>query len=380
MIKEPKSPNQSIQINEESVLEESKTDSSFSFLQSPFWATFKSRHGWKPYRFNIKKEKDFELSVLVRTFAKAFSVAYVPLAPIFFTESKQAYFEFLSLVAKELKKHLPKNTLYIRFDPPVCFEQDFSKKDLLNFLKKNKIKKPTSDIQPPDTVLLDLTQSTDQILENMKSKWRYNIRLAEKKDVEVEKCGVEKIDTFYDLYKTTSQRDGIALHSKSYYQDLFDCASQKAAESEQATSEKTPTESVQTPMAPKITLYIAKHEGTPLASIITLFWKKEAVYLYGASSNEKRNLMPAYLLQWNAIQDAKNSGCTVYDFYGIPPTDDENHPMHGLYRFKTGFGGKIVHRIGSVDVPLNFLYFPYTIAENLRLFWYKKVKKFLKKK
>ncbi|MGL4987163.1 MAG: lipid II:glycine glycyltransferase FemX, partial [Treponemataceae bacterium] len=103
--------------------------------------------------------------------------------------------------------------------------------------------------------------------------------------------------------------------------------------------------------------------------------EEEAVYLYGASSNEKRNLMPAYLLQWVAIKDAKESGCIQYDFYGIPPTDDINHPMHGLYRFKTGFGGRIVHRVGSFDIPFSIFYLPFRLAESLRSFWFKKIKK-----
>ena len=85
--------------------------------------------------------------------------------------------------------------------------------------------------------------------------------------------------------------------------------------------------------------------------------------------------MPAYLLQWRAICDAKKAGSSYYDFYGMPPTEDENHPMHGLYRFKTGFGGQIVHRPGSIDVPLSKLYTFYTLAEKLRSFWYKKIKK-----
>ena len=205
------------------------------------------------------------------------------------------------------------------------------------------------------------------ITAGMKSKWRYNIRLAEKKDVKIKKSCAEdadfekSIDTFYDLYRITSERDGIALHSKSYYLDLFKYAQQM-------------------PAAPKISLYTAEHEGMPLAAIITLFTEKQAVYLYGASSNEKRNLMPAYLLQWTALCDAKKHGCVSYDFYGIPPTDDESHPMHGLYRFKTGFGGSIVHRIGSIDVPLSLLYMPYTFAEKLRLIWFKKLKKLLRKK
>jgi len=203
------------------------------------------------------------------------------------------------------------------------------------------------------------------MLAAMRSKWRYNIHLAEKKGVVIHsyKAGnsdIDKaIDIFYDLYKTTASRDGIAIHSKKYYQDLLLLS---AAERRKNN-------------APLITLYTASHENDNLAAIITLFSKREAVYLYGASSNIKRNLMPAYLLQWTAINDAKAYGSSVYDFYGMPPSDDKNHPMYGLYLFKTGFGGNIVHRPGSIDIPLSPLYKLYTMLETLRSFYHKKIKK-----
>jgi lipid II:glycine glycyltransferase (peptidoglycan interpeptide bridge formation enzyme) len=117
----------------------------------------------------------------------------------------------------------------------------------------------------------------------------------------------------------------------------------------------------------KLCLYIASHDSDNLAAIIVLFYGKDATYLYGASSNNKRNLMAPYALQWKAIQDAKEMGCQYYDLFGIPPNDDPNHPMAGLYRFKTGFGGKIVHRPGSWDYPYKpFIYTLFNIAEALR--------------
>ena len=142
--------------------------------------------------------------------------------------------------------------------------------------------------------------------------------------------------------------------------------STKSAKAETTESEEQKT---------KITLYIASHEGEDLAAIITLFNESEAIYLYGCSGNNKRNLMPAYLVQWTAIRDAKSYGSKIYDFYGMPPTNDENHPMHGLYLFKTGFGGAEVHRPGSFDMPTSPLYALYTLAENARAFWHKKVMK-----
>jgi len=185
----------------------------------------------------------------------------------------------------------------------------------------------------------------ESIFEQMKSKWRYNCRLALKKGVKVRQAKKNEITVFYELLKETSKRDRIAIHGLDYYKALF--------EIENNLSE--------------IRLYLAEHEGDVLAGIVTLFRGIEAVYLYGASSDKKRNLMPAYTLQLKAIEDAKNCGCERYDFFGIPPTKDESHSMSGLYQFKTGFGGRIVHRPGSWDYPSRYMvYRLFRVAENFR--------------
>ena len=388
----------------------SLADGGERFLQSPFWAAFKSRHGWKSLFFDVRSEEGgaFTVSVLVRRFAKYFSIAYIPMMPSFFygdtgvdgstlqnlstkadekenggggvrQEDAASYAQFLAEFSESLKGFLPKHTLCIRFDPAFDFysvsSRDFFVAELKQEAASEKlaIVKTKTDIQPPDTTLIDLTKSEDELLSAMRSKWRYNIRLAQKKGVVVrayrartdkadnpslDSDALRALDSFYELYKTTASRDGIAIHAKKYYEDLFALS---AAHKD----------------APLITVYIASHEGENLASIITLFSKSEAVYLYGASSNAKRNLMPAYLLQWTAICDAKSYGSAVYDFYGMPPSDATNHPMYGLYLFKTGFGGRIVHRPGSLDFPLSPLYAPYALAESARAFYHKRIKKIL---
>ena len=353
-----------------------------SFLQSAFWADFKALHGWKPLRFELTVCSDapsvraalaaaadkaqsasFELSVLLRSFKRFFSIAYIPLGPgaSLLELAQDELQSFWIRTAEAVKPFLPKNTLCLRFDPPLDFYSLDERDAFVRSISKPLVKS-LADIQPPDTTVLDLTLSEDELSANMKPKWRYNIRLAEKKGVSVKACGEDGIDIFYALYEQTAKRDGIALHAKDYYRSLL-----RLAKSEGARSACT------------CTLYIAEHEGEALAAVIVLFWGKEAVYLYGASSNNKRNFMSAYLLQWTAIRDAKKALCTSYDFYGMPPTDDENHPMHGLYRFKTGFGGKIIHRPGSIDFPLSKLYAPFSFAEKLRLFYYKKIKKLFRR-
>lgn len=402
-----------------------------SFLQTPFWCEFKSRHGWQYNRFNINvilpKEaqidsedkdcehnpsktdftKQFEMAVLNRTFCKGmFSIAYVPLMPellfectpeevldkafdedenqvrvigqeIVTPETQTIEFaNFLNELATELKKQLPKNTIAIRFDPDVIFNSP-EDRDAFNYGMKTvayadrlKLKKNKVDIQPPDSTQVDLTASEDEILNRMHQKWRYNIRLSERKGVKVTRyLGndinlSEKIDKFYELTKETNARDGNSSHAKSYYLDLIKSSAEQIAQGKDV---------------PVISLYIAEHEGDEIASIMTLFSHDEAIYLYGASSNNKRNLMPNHLLQWTAMRDAKAYGSKYYDMYGMPPEGkDENHPMHGLYMFKANFGGKNIHRTGSWDVPTSFWYKPYSTVEKIRAFWFKKVVKKIK--
>ena len=283
---------------------------------------------------------------------------------------------FLSELAIALKPELPKNTIAIRFDPDVSFTNP-EDRDLFNYgmqlityADRLKIRKNSVDIQPPDSTLVDLTGTEEEILEKMHSKWRYNIRLSERKGVVIHRyLGndinlSEKIDKFYELTKITNARDGNASHSKAYYVDLIKSSAEEVAAGKDV---------------PVISLYIAEHEGEEIASIMTLFSHDEAIYLYGASSNNKRNLMPHHLLQWTAMKDAKAYGSKYYDMYGMPPEGkDENHPMHGLYMFKANFGGKNIHRTGSWDIPLTAIYHPYSAAEKLRAFWHKKVIKKLK--
>lgn len=413
-------------------IEKSNFENTGSFLQTPFWCEFKARHGWSYSRYEVKVcfeqkyldelkmqgcekspftnqdfSKTFEMAVLNRSFVKSFfSIAYVPLMPsLLFECTNESVIEkvladdennvcvvkedlvtaetqtiefasFLHELAQKLKEVLPKNTICIRFDPDVIFT-NIEDRDLFNYgLKtvawadKLKIKKNKVDIQPPDSTQISLLESEEEILLRMHQKWRYNIRLSEKKGVVIKKYDGtsseidEKIDRFYELTKETTARDGNSSHAKSYYKDLILSSAKQLSEGKNV---------------PKITLYIAEHEGQEIASIVTLFSKTESIYLYGASSNNKRNLMPNHLLQWTAIKDAKAYGSVYYDMYGMPPEGkNQNHPMHGLYMFKANFGGKNIHRIGSYDVPLKIVYYVFELIEKARAFYHKVIIKKLK--
>lgn len=354
-----------------------------SFLQSPLWGLFKSRFGWTPRAFIIDvrierrdsgvdpieaaintpinaaciKKADVRIErrpimALCRRLGPGLSFAYIPWGPElpadFPASDKPAALEEL---ACSLKRLLPRDTVFMRFDPPWFFEDaNYDQTTGGSLYPGRPFTRAAADIQPPDTALIDLSVSAGEILAAMKAKWRYNIGLAEKRGVIITEAGEQGLDIFYKLLQETARRDGIAIHSPDYYRALFELCN---------TANKN--------IRQQLHLYIAGHESDSLAAIVVLFRGTQATYLYGASSNIKRNLMAAYALQWKAMQDAKSFGCLLYDMFGIPPAEDPSHPMAGLYRFKTGFGGRIIHRPGSWDYPCKpVLYRLFHAAEAFR--------------
>jgi len=333
-----------------------------SFLQSCMWAEFKSRFGWVSRAFLVNWENYGNTTLLtlsrrfVPVFGLNFSFTYIPwgpqLPPEFPAENRGKILEEL---AQKLKPLLGSTCVFIRFDPPWLIEK--SEDACLS----PPLKRAAAVVQAPDTVLVNLSSSCDELLSQMKPKWRYNILLSAKKGVQVRCGGAQELEIFYTLLKETAVRDRIAVHSFDYYKTLYEIC----------TASSTNGKNIQ------IRLYIAAHENDIIAAIMVLFYGKCASYLYGASSNIKRNFMSPYALQWKAMQDGKEAGCLYYDLFGIPPNDDPNHPMAGLYRFKTGFGGRIIHRPGSWDYPYKKTFYSFfNSAESLR----KKLRDLRKKK
>lgn len=213
----------------------------------------------------------------------------------------------------------------------------------------------TNNRQPQTTLILDLRPSTDEILASMHKKSRYNIRLAGRKGGTVQQ-GAD-VDTFWQLHAETTDRDRFSGHTKGYYEKFLDM-----------------------PMAEQFTAYV---DGVPIAAIITVLHGGVMTYVHGASSNKYRNLMAPYLLQWEAMQYAKQQGATQYDFWGIAPIYPQGeapsetcyneycwevtHPWTGITRFKVGFGGSVVTYPNAQDIVFRpFIYRIYTLMHTLR--------------
>lgn len=184
-----------------------------------------------------------------------------------------------------------------------------------------------STIQPRNNYVLDIGGKTEEeLLASFHAKWRYNIRLAQRKGVQCLVCGKERLDDFYELMKVTGMRDDFPIRSKEYFARMLDGLGEEHCR-----------------------LFLCVYQGKAISGAITTQYAGKTCYVYGASSNEFRNVMPNYLMQWTMICWALQNHCTLYDFMGIPCYDQPEHPNYGVYKFKKGFHGRVMTYAGEFD-------------------------------
>src|SRR5215212_5404367 len=225
------------------------------------------------------------------------------------------------------------------FDQSLWSEIDFVCK------KNHKLRISPHNIQPPRTIIVGIKENEEEILARMKQKTRYNIRLAEKKGMTVRAW--DDIASFHRMMFLTGERDGFGIHSREYYQRAYELLHPKGMGE----------------------LLLAEYEGKPLAALFVARNGNRAYYLYGASTDEERNRMPTYLLQWEAMKWAKAHGCKEYDLWGVPDEDEatleadfekRQAGLWGVYRFKRGFGGELKRARQAIDRVYNpLLYWVY---------------------
>lgn len=222
------------------------------------------------------------------------------------------------------------NSLFVRIESD--WEEGRHQDDYLKLTKLG-FKKAHSHHQPENTLKLKISGTEEDILAQMKPKGRYNIRLAAKKGVEVELGNDAKsIEEFVQLTETTTSRNHFFGHGFGYFQSLLKILGELDL----------------------ARLYLAKYEEKVIAGLIVTVFKKEAIYYFGASGNEYRNLMAPYLLQWEAIKFARSKACERYDFLGVAPVGAEKHPWSGVTDFKEKFGGYRVNYAPALEKPIKF--------------------------
>ncbi len=296
-------------------------------------------------------------------------------------------FKVLDFLFEEIKKIAGKEgAMFLRFDPPLGLNDEFG---IMNYEYLSNFKKTSNEIQPRNTLILDLAKSEEELLREMKQKTRYNIKLAERKELRItnyelridnRKIFEEKFKEFWELIKETSARDKFASHNKDYYWKMLEGLGEAQKAPQPFETMEPANEGDIRECRLRARLYFAEYENKIIASNIVLYFGGLAVYLHGASSNKYRNVMAPHLLQWRQILDAKNAGYEKYDFWGIARECQMSNvkcqmkskfknSWGGITRFKKGFGGEERNYIGAYDAVFdNIGYAAYKFIKFIRLY------------
>lgn len=299
-----------------------KHHSNAHLLQTAEWGELKTQFGWKAVRVICGEDG---AQILFKLLPGGFSIAYIAKGPSRLSD------ELLTEINQICRDH---KSIFLKIEPDAW--EPWNPTAALQTGEWI----ASRSIQPRRTVMVSLEGAEEEILMRMKQKTRYNIRLAEKKEVDVKSSS--NIEEFHKLALQTSARDAFGVHSIAYYQKVYDLFH---------------------PIG-QCELLTAYYQDQPLASIFAMAQGDFGYYMYGASSDLERNRMPTYLIQWEAMKWARTRGCKWYDLWGIPDMDDEeleknflqmevHDGLWGVYRFKRGFGGETWRSAGAWDYVYN---------------------------
>ncbi len=300
-----------------------------NFQQSPEWAKVKDH--WKNEIILAEDENKNiigSLSILIRKIPIFGNIMYSSRGPVCDIHDEKVL-EQLTEGAKQLGKKY--KAIVLKIEPDIKSDDKEFREIItkIGYKIKDDAKNFREEIQPRYVFRLDVKDKTeDEIFAGFHQKTRYNIRLATKKGVVVKEGTREDLKDFHRIMVETGARDGFIIRPLSYFEKMYD------------------------ELAPKhMKLLMAYYEDKPISGVIPIMYGNKTWYLYGASSNQHRNLMPNYLLQWEMIKIAIKNKSDIYDLRGVSGVVDENHPQYGLYRFKKGFGAEFTEFIGEIYIP-----------------------------
>ncbi len=324
-------------------------------LQTCRWAHLKAAFGWQARLVTLGARAATNVppaagaSLLLRRLPWGQTLAYAPKGPLVdWADAGRVR----SLLARIREACRPEHAALLKIEPDLPESPALAQQ-----LASYGFRRSPQRVQPLSTIQISLDDDPEAILGRMKPKWRYNVRLAERKGVVVRRGACADLPAIQTLLTVTGQRDGFGVHSTAYYRlatELFQPAG----------------------LADWL---VAEHEGLMLAAIAVFGLGPNAWYMWGASAEAGRNLMPNHALQWAAMTWARNRGCRAYDLWGVPdevgadpaayaePESWGEGGLWGVYRFKQGFGGRVVRFTGAWDLPLSAPgYALYRLALRLR--------------
>lgn len=299
------------------------------FLQSSLWAPVKPSWKWEAaaVRGDDGQIKG-AVSVLIRKVpGLPWTLMYSARGPVCDPHDKATLAQLTAALCGIARKH---KAYALKLDPDINEDSSF-----IEIMKELGYRHAPGDknfdgVQPNYVFRLDVEGKTEEeILAGFHSKTRYNLRLSSRKGVTVRLCGKEMLDDFSRIMNETGERDGFIVRNKQYFETMMDS------------------------LGPHCRLYMAFYEDKPIAGTLAIWFGDKVWYLYGASSNSCRNVMPNYQLQWEMIRWALENKCRVYDFRGVSGDLSEDNPLYGLYLFKKGFGGELCEFCGEFEMVFN---------------------------
>ncbi len=302
-------------------------------LQQSAWGQLKRAYGWQYCRVALTPMDSSAIvagaQVLYRSVSKLGSMAYLPMGPLV-THDDQ-WTPLWNAIRKRAAQH---KAAFLKWEPGIYLDTAPPDASKWGFVIS------PQTVQPPRTILIDVQADDEAILARMNQGTRRKIRKSLKSDIHYYEGGREDVAKFTAMMQVTGSRNDFGVHEPAYYLKAYDLfvPSGNAA------------------------LIMAEHGSDSLAGIMVFAAGKTAWYLYGASSNEKRDLMATYGVQWKAIEWARARGCQHYDLWGVPDADEpaleaqfqeRSDGLWGVYGFKRGWGGQVVRSAGAWDKVYN---------------------------
>ena len=296
-------------------------------LQTWEWGDFRKDTG-----VMFERVARFEGKKLAKTFQITFhKVPHLSNTVGYFPKGEKMDEVDLATLRELGKRH---KAIFIKMEPDISTPPKKSEDihEYRDFLLKNGCKVGRSQFTP-HSFILDLTKSEEDLLKHMKSKTRYNIRIAQKNGVEITEDSTEQgLEDYLRLLKETTSRQKFYAHTEQYQRKMWKHMSVKG----------------------KARIMKATYQGQVLTAWVIFVHNDTLYYPYGASSRDHKKVMASNLLMWEVIRFGKEMGLKKFDMWGsLGPDPDINDPWFGFHRFKAGYGGDLAEFVGTYDLVLD---------------------------
>lgn len=313
-------------------------------LQSWAWGKVKGKFNWSIQRIGFLKEKELVgiAQILKRKLPLGFSLSYIPRGPIIDWDKPELADEVIHSLRDFFIKNKDFKTIFLRLEPPSA-----QNKNAEQVLKKYGFKEYFKTVQPPSTLLIDLSISEEELVKKFRRTARNLIHRSEREGVKVE--ALKNIDqndlkSFYNLYRLTGKRFSFPLRPFRQFSFLVE-------------------EMINSPV---IRFYVAKIKGLVLAYGIVLVLGDKAFYIWGGTARHPHySKFFNYGYIWGMLKELKRDSVKTFDFWGLGPENDKKHPWSGFSLFKTAFDGQRFDYIGAFDLPISNFYPLFKLADKI---------------